>query len=363
MGVLDDLRVPVVQAPMAGGASTPALAAAVSEAGGLGFVAAGYLSAEAMAGQVAATRAATGRPFGVNLFAPGAGPADLAVVREYAERLAPEAAAAGVRLGAPAHDDDGYAAKLERLIADPVAVVSFTFGCPDASALQALKAAGAAVWVTVTSVDEARDAAAAGADALVVQGVEAGGHRGAWIDREDRVDLGLLALLQLVTSAVDVPLVATGGIATGAGIAAVLAAGAVAAQLGTAFLLCPEAGTSGAHRRALASGRPTGLTRAFSGRLARGIVNRWQETHGDGAPIAYPEIHHVTAPLRAHARRTGDAEALNLWAGEAYALAREAPAAEVIAALERDARDAAERLRRRLGRAASPHGGGSRHGR
>ncbi|MBA2638018.1 MAG: nitronate monooxygenase [Solirubrobacterales bacterium] len=348
MHVLDQLRVPIVQAPMAGGPSTPTLAAAVTEAGGLGFIAAGYRSPQAMAGDIAETRSATGRPFGVNLFAPGEGPADAGVVSRYVERLASEAASAGVELGAPIFNDDDYESKLKRLLDEPVAVVSFTFGCPETSAVHGLQSVGSSVWVTVTSAQEAEQAAAVGADALVVQGVEAGGHRGSFVDHDGRVDYGLLALLQLVRDAVDLPLVGTGGIATGAAIAAVLAAGAAAAQLGSAFMLCPEAGTSTAHRHALSSDRPTGLTRAFSGRLARGIVNRWQEAYSDAAPIAYPEIHYVTAPLRARARQAGDLDVINLWAGEAHALAREAPAAEVVAMLERDARDAAERLRRLL---------------
>ncbi len=348
MHVLDQLRVPIVQAPMAGGPSTPALAAAVSEAGGLGFIAAGYRSAQAMAGDIAETRSATGRPFGVNLFAPGEGPADARVVSRYVERLASESASAGVELGAPIFNDDGYESKLKCLLDEPVAVVSFTFGCPETSVVHRLQSVGSSVWVTVTSAQEAEQAAAVGVDALVVQGVEAGGHRGSFVDHDGRVDYGLLALLQLVRDAVDLPLVGTGGIATGAAIAAVLAAGAAAAPLGSAFMLCPEAGTSTPHRQALSSDCPTGLTRAFSGRLARGIVNRWQEAYSDAAPIAYPEIHYVTAPLRAHARQAGDPDGINLWAGEAHALAREAPAAEVIAMLERDARDATERLRRLL---------------
>jgi nitronate monooxygenase len=348
MHVLDELRVPIVQAPMAGGPSTPALAAAVSEAGGLGFVAAGYKSVQAMAGDIDATRSLTGRPFGVNLFAPGEGPSDPAIVGRYASRLAVEAARVGVALGAPTFNDDGYEDKLKRLLDEPVAVVSFTFGCPETSVVDALRSVGTSIWVTVTSAREAEQAAAAGADALVVQGAEAGGHRGSFVDRDGRADYGLLALLQLVGDSVERPLVATGGIATGAAVAAVLAAGAAAAQLGTAFMLCPEAATSAAHRRALASDRPTGLTRAFSGRLARGIVNRWQTAHSDAAPAAYPEIHHLTAPLRAHARQTGDPDAINLWAGEAHTLTRELPAAQVIEMLEHDARDAAARLHRRL---------------
>jgi nitronate monooxygenase len=338
--VLDQLSIPIVQAPMAGGPSTPALAAAVSEAGGLGFVAAGYKTADGLVEDMEATRALTRRPFGVNVFSPAPGPADPRTVQAYVTRLEPEATAAGVALGVARHDDDHYAAKLERLLADPPAVVSFTFGCPERDTVDRLHDAGISVWVTVTDPAEAERAAAVGADAVAVQGCEAGGHRGSFTDLPDRTDYGVLALLQLVRARVDVPLVAGGGVATGAGVAAVLAAGAAAAQVGTAFLRCPEAGTSAAHRRAVATSRPTALTRAFSGRLARGIVNRWLSEHSAAAPIAYPEIHHVTAPLRAHARQAGDEDVINLWAGEAHELARDLPAAEVVRRLADDAREA-----------------------
>ena len=349
--VLGELAVPIVQAPMAGGPSTPALAAAVSNAGGLGFVAAGYKTAVAMREDIARTRAATARPFGANVFVPGRRTADPAAVAAYAERLAAQAERAGVALGTPAFDDDAFDAKLAALQDERVAVVSFTFGCPPADVVDDLQRIGTAVWVTVTDVEEARAAEDAGADALVVQGVEAGGHRGSFVDRDDRVDYGLLALLELVSAQVALPLVATGAIATGEAVAAVLVAGAAAAQVGTAFMRCPEAATAAAHRAALASGRPTGLTRAFSGRLARGIVNRLQAEHTSAAPIAYPEIHHLTAPLRAHGRSVGDPDLVNLWAGQTHELAQDAPAAQIVARLDRDARraiaDAERKLRRR----------------
>ena len=333
---------------MAGGPSTPELAAAVCEAGGLGFVAAGYKTADAMWADVSAVRERTGRPFAVNVFSPAAEPAEPAVVDTYAARLRGEAERAGAELGAPRHDDDGYREKLELLLGAPPAVVSFTFGCPGAADVDALHEAGAEAWVTVTEPDEAEQAAAVGADALIVQGTEAGGHRGSFVDRPDRTDYGLLALLQLVRGRTELPMVATGGIATGAGVAAVLAAGAAAAQVGSAFMLCPEAGTSAAHREALATARPTGLTRAFSGRLARGIVNRLQAEHSADAPLAYPEVHYVTAPLRAAARAAGDGEAINLWAGEAHELVEARPAGEVVAGLARDAGVALDRARRRI---------------
>jgi nitronate monooxygenase len=196
-----------------------------------------------------------------------------------------------------------------------------------------------AVWATVTTPAEAHLAEVAGADALVVQGVEAGGHR-ATFDDTAPLDLGLLAALQLVGAASALPLVATGGLATGRAVGAVLVAGAAAAQLGTAFMLASEAATSPAHAAAVESDGATGLTRAFTGRTARGVVNRFQREHTDGAPLGYPDVHHVTAPLRAAARQRGDADGFHLWAGQAHALALELPAGELVRRLAADARAA-----------------------
>lgn len=327
-GTLSDLHVPIVLAPLAGGPSTPRLAAAVCEAGGLGFLASGYLTAGESASLIAQTRALTDRPFGVNLFVPGSA-ADPRVYADYVAALRADASALGSEPGEPRYSDDDWDRKLALLLDDPVAVVSFTFGCPSRETLRSFRQAGSQTWVTITSPREARLAAAAGADVLVVQGAEAGGHRASFEDRDDEPPYGLLALLQVVAGAVDLPLVATGAIATGGGLLAALAAGAGAAQIGTAFMLCPEAGTSAAHRAAIASDTPTELTRAFTGRLARGIRNRFLDDHR-GAPSAYPEIHYATAPIRRRARETGDAERINLWAGEAHSLARAEPAARVI---------------------------------
>jgi nitronate monooxygenase len=341
------LRVPIVQAPLAGGASTPALTAAVVDAGAFGFVAAGYKSAYALRDDIGATRALTAAPFGVNVFVPGR-PTARGRYERYIEALRDEADRQGVALGEPHFEDDGWDAKLMLLEDDPVAAVSFTFGCPPAEVVARLQAVGSTVWVTVTDVDEAQRAAAAGADVLIVQGIEAGGHRASFVDDEGAGEYGLLALLQLVGTHTDLPLVASGAIASGGAVAAVLCAGAQAAQLGTAFMRCPEAGTSPAHQTALAAPAPTRLTRAFTGRKARGIVNRFLSEHSEDAPVAYPEIHHVTAPLRAAGRAAGDADMINLWAGQAHELARDAPAAEVVAALAAEAGARLEAARRAL---------------
>lgn len=351
---LDQIAHPIVQAPMGGGPSTPALAAAVSGAGGPGFLAAGYKPPAEVRADIEGLRSLLPdeAPFGMNVFAPPGHGAGAAEVVAYAETLSGETERSDTAAGEPRWDDDSYAEKLELLCAERVPVVSFTFGCPSGEDVDRLHGAGAAAWVTATTPDETRAAREAGADAVIVQGLEAGGHRGGFDDSAPG-ELGLLALLQLVRSHVGdaLPLVATGGLATGRAIAAVLAAGATAAQLGTAFMLCPEAATPPAHRDAIAqSGAQTALTRAFTGRTARGIINRFQREHSGDAPSAYPEVHHLTAPLRAVARRRGDGDGFNLWAGQAHGLAEPVPAAELVARLADDARTALAAAGRRLDR-------------
>lgn len=342
--ILDHLAAPIVLAPLAGGPSTPQLAAAVSNAGGLGFLAAGYLSAPVVQDRLARTRIATSRPIGVNLFVPGT-PAAPKPVIAYAAMLTDDARQAGVALGPARFDDDDWGAKLGLLTTSPVEVVSFTFGCPDSDVTSRLHAVDSEVWVTVTTAAEARQAVQAGADVVVVQGAEAGGHRASFRDDpgQDLIDgLGLLSLLQLVGQAVDVPVVATGGIMTGSGVAATLAVGAAAAQLGTAFLRCPEAGTAAVYRQALAGDGATVMTRAFTGRLARGIRNRFIDQHNRDAPAAYPEVHHLTAPLRHAGRGTGDADLVNLWAGQTHQLGQDLAAGELVHRLAHDAQLALE---------------------
>ena len=285
--------------PLAGGPSTPELTAAVADAGAFAFLGAGYLSVDALSARLSATRRLTGRSFGVNLFVPGE-PTDPRIVAEYAARLGTEADRMGVSLGDPRFDDDGWDDKLALLLSDPVAVVSFTFGCPAAPVIDGLHRCGTEVWVTVTTLEEASAAEAAGVDVVVAQGVEAGGHRGTWRDDGATEEaLSLFALVQLVRASSSIPIVATGGIATGSAVAGVLAAGANAAALGTAFLLCPEAGTSEVHRAALTGSAPTSLTRAFTGRTARGIRNRMMCT----TPWHRPRIPRSTSSRRRCGRR------------------------------------------------------------
>ena len=344
------LQHPIIQAPLAGGPSTPELTAAVSNAGGLGFLAAGYKSAGQLREEIARTRELCESPFGVNLFWLAPRTVEAARLELYAERLATEAERYGVSLGEARFEDDALAAKLDVLDEERIAIVSFTFGCPTPETVERLHGRGSAVWVTVTDPEEATIAEGAGADALIAQGLEAGGHRGSFDDAAGGGELGLLALLRLLAHASALPLVASGGIGDGAGVAAVLTAGARAAQIGTGFLRSSEAATSAPHREALARPGTTALTRAFTGRRARGIVNRFLVEHEADAPAAYPHVHHLTSPVRAAARAAGDAEALNLWAGQTYGLTLELPAAELVRIWSRDALTALEEAGRRLGR-------------
>ena len=317
--MLPELQVPVVAAPMAGGPSTPELVRAVSGAGGLGVLAAGYKGAEQVAAEIAAV---AGVPFGVNLFVPGR-PSDPAPVRAYAGELQAE----GLPVGEPRWDDDGWDDKLAVVAGVPV--VTFTFGCPAPDVVRDLRAAGSAVVVTVTTPSEALRAG--DVDGLLLQGAEAGAHRGSWADDEDP-PLPLLDLLAACRT--DVPRWAAGGLMTAADVRRVLSAGAAAAVLGTAFLLCPEAGTSATHRAALQDPRydATALTRAFTGRTARGLVNGFLAAHRD-APRGYPEVHHLTRPMRQQAAASGDAERLHLWAGVGWQQCQELPAADLVRAL------------------------------
>ena len=323
--LLDLLRRRIVVAPMAGGATTTDLVIAAAGAGALGFLAAGYKTPAAMIAEMTAVRAATAEPFGVNVFVPGLPYPDAARLARYVGSLGPAAGDAG-------WDDDSFDGKIAALLADPPAVTSFTFGCPAAGIIQALQDAGSAVVVTVTNPAEAGLAVAAGPDALCVQGYEAGAHRGTFVnDDAPGRDHGLLSLIGEVAAVTGLPQIAAGGIMGPRQVRAVLAAGAVAAQCGTAFLRSPESGAHPAHKAALADPRYTAtvVTRAFSGRPARGLVNEFIVDHGN-APPAYPEINNATRPLRAAAAGAGDTERMSLWAGQGYRLATERPAGEII---------------------------------
>lgn len=329
---------PIVQAPMAGGVSVPQLTAAVSEAGGLGFLAAGYKTADGMYQEIKQLRGLTGRPFGVNVFMPQPEYAESGAVEVYAHQLAGEAAWYETELGDPdSARDDGYDAKLAVLLDNPVPVVSFHFGVPGREVLDRFRRAGTLTLVTATTAEEALAVERAGADAVIAQGVEAGGHQGTHRDlpENDGSGIGLLSLVAQIRETVRIPIVAAGGIMRGGQIAAVLAAGASAAQLGTAFLATPESGAPAVYKQALTNPlfARTELTRAFSGRPARGLVNRFLREHGPYAPAAYPELHHLTSPLRKAAAKAGDAQGMALWAGQGHRMARELPAGRLVEVL------------------------------
>jgi nitronate monooxygenase len=330
-------ELPIIQAPMAGGPSTPELTTAVSNAGGYGFVAAGYLSAEELHSAIVATRTLTGAPFGVNLFMPSE-PGDRSEISAYAVALQPEAERLGVALGDPRWEDDAYDAKLDVVRETHVHLVSFTFGCPTSETVDQLHRADVRVAVTVTSVIEAQIAVARGADLLAVQGTEAGGHQGSFVDLNPN-QRTLLSLLAEIRETTDVPLIGTGGIMTGRDAASVLDTGAMAVQLGTVLLCAPEAGTSFTYRQALLTGRyhDTILTRAYSGRFARGLTNRFALEHHEQAPQAYPEVHHLTRPLRSAATKAGDDSVPNLWAGTGWRQLTAEPAAEIVRRIAADA--------------------------
>jgi nitronate monooxygenase len=328
----DLVRHPVVQAPMAGGPSRAELAAAVSDAGGLGFLAAGYKQPAMVSDEIARTRELTDAPFGVNVFVPAAGPVTGPRLDGYLDELRRFAIGYGVELGPTAWHDDHWDEKVALLLERPVAVVSFAFGCPSRDVIAALQATGSRVVVTVTNADDAVVAATRGVDAVCAQGIEAGAHRGGFDDTPAHDHLGLDDLLASVLAATPLPVIAAGALMDGDDLARVVAGGAAAGQFGTAFLLAPESGTSRTHREALTDPAfdRTDLTRAFTGRRARGLVNRFMLEHLD-APSGYPQVNDATRPLRTEAVRRGDPHRTSLWAGTGWQRAAARPAAETVA--------------------------------
>lgn len=344
------LRHPIIQAPMAGGGDTPALVRAVSESGALGCIGATYLAPVQIAETARAVRTGTLRPFGINLFAPLPAPGMVPEQNLAMERVAPYYAELGLPPPEPPTIqklpfDDQIAVALE----SGASVFSFTFGLMPPEAITAVKSRGMFVMGTATTVEEALALKAAGVDAIVAQGSEAGGHRGTFIGEFERAMVGTMALVPQIADAAGIPVVASGGIMDGRGIAAALALGASAVQMGTAFLTCEEAGIPEAYKeRILAAGEhETRLTKAFSGRLARGIVNRFmvevERQDAASAILPFPLQNALTRPLRNAAAKEGRAEFLSLWAGQGTRLARRGPAAQLI---ERLAEETEKTLRR-----------------
>ncbi|WP_298511370.1 nitronate monooxygenase [uncultured Nocardioides sp.] len=330
----------VVAAPMAGGPTTPALVLAAVEAGSTGFLAGGYLTAEALAEQLALVRSGT-ESFGVNLFASTPVPVDQAAYAAYRTALLPLAEQYGVELpAAPVEDDDHWCDKVDVLIEAAPPWVSFTFGLPDDAAAAALRRAGCTLVQTVTSAAEARAASDAGMDALVVQSAEAGGHWGTFTPERPPARLSLGDLVGAVRATTPgVPMLAAGGTGTRNDVRAALAAGADAVAVGTALLLTPEAGTNQAHRAGLMSDRGAPVTtHAFSGRPAGGLPNAFLAEYDGRAPLGYPALHHLTGPIRRAAAAQANPEHVNLWAGTGYRHATARPAAELLRELAGESR-------------------------
>jgi nitronate monooxygenase len=330
-----DLRLPVVAAPMAGGPSTPELVAAVSNTGGLGVLAGGFTTADALAESLVAARALSSGPIGVNLFVPQPTPTNTDELTAYAAALSSEAEHYGVALGEPRHSDDGWDAKLGAVYDLKPELLSFTFGLPSADELTRIKGAGITVAAGVTSLAEASAAADLGFDVLIVQGPKAGGHSFIFDGRAPAPTQPLNELLTSITGQCQLPVVAAGGLATAADLTSALHAGAVAGQFGTAFLLADEAGTKAVHRAALTDPdfAETSVTRAFTGRYARGLRNRFIDEHDHQAVAGFPNVFYLAGPVLAAAAMSGDPQGTSLWAGTEFRQASAAPAADIVAAL------------------------------
>lgn len=335
------LHAPVLLAPMAG-ACPPALSASVANAGGMGACGALLMAPEAIGKWAADFRAQSNGGFQMNLWipdpAPHRDPDAEAAMRAFLGAWGPEV---------PAEDGDGalpdFEAQCDAMLAAGPAVISSIMGVYPQAFVEAMKARGISWFATVTTVDEAGQAVAAGADAVIAQGAEAGGHRGAFeaVDAA-RKAVGLFALLPAIVDAVDVPVIATGGIADARGIAAALMLGASAVQIGTGFLRCPEAGIAAPWADALAATTPerTILTRGFSGRTGRSIATdyvRALEAEGAPAPAPYPVQRGLTARMRAEAAKAGDLHRMQAWAGQSARLAQDIPASELVTELWQEA--------------------------
>lgn len=323
---------PIIGAPMAGGTTTPELAAAVARAGGFPFVAGGYLTAEALAPLVTRMRETT-ETFGVNLFAPNPVPIDRGAFDAFASALEPVAADHGVGVDPePVEDDDHYDEKVDFLIDNPVPLVSMTFNIPTAEVVDRLHSVGTQVVATVTTAAEARTAAERGVDALIVQGPRAGGHSGTADPTRPIEDRSTPDLVRDVLAEVDLPVAAGGGVDGADAVDELLQAGASAVVVGTLLLLSDEAGTAATHRAALQSEdfTETQLTRAFTGRPARALVNDFVRKFDPIAVDAYPAVHHLTKTFRAHAKKNDDPQGLHLWAGTGYRSARTGSAETIV---------------------------------
>ena len=339
--MFDRLQMPIIQAPMLG-ATTETIAIAVSQAGGLGSYAGAGSNPQQLSAGIARIRAATDRPFAVNLFAQAPADPDADEVREAMARLVPWRERYGLPAQAiPNQWAEPFAPQMAALIEAAPPAASFTFGLPSAEQVARLKARGTFVIGTATNVAEARAWGQLGADAICAQGLEAGGHRGTFMGDAVEGGIGTLSLVRTIRAALDLPVIAAGGITDGAGIAAALALGAEAVQIGTAYLLSDEVTVNAPWRQALESvgDDATRLTRAISGRYARGIENDFMRALRplEREVPAYPVQNALTQELRAAAAKAGSPDVLSLWAGQSVRLARKGAAADITRDLWRDA--------------------------
>jgi nitronate monooxygenase len=316
------IDLPIIQAPMAG-VQGSAMAVAVSEAGGLGSLPCAMLPATSLKSELALIQSQTTRPYNVNFFCHVQSRPDAAVDAAWRALLEPYYAELGV--DALAHGAGTSRRPFDRVTAEIIGefrpkIISFHFGLPEPSLLAFVRSWGAKILSSATTIEEARWLSSNGADAIIAQGLEAGGHRGSFLTNDTEAQMGTFALLPQVVRAVNIPVIAAGGIADARGVSAALTFGAIAAQVGTAYLLCSEATTSAVHRNALASeqARHTVVTNVFSGRPARGIVNRLIREAGPMSSIvpAFPHAASAVAPLRAKAESMGSADFSPLWAGQ-----------------------------------------------
>jgi nitronate monooxygenase len=350
------IEYPIIQAPMAGGPTTPDLVAAVSAAGALGSFGHAYTAADGMRADAAAVRTRTPRPFNLNLFvAPVGGEAPLDQQRTAIAAVRPlfEEHSLPVPERVPPPYAPDLATQVEAVCDLRPAVCTIHLGELSPAVLARIRGLGIRLGAAATSVREARHLEGLGADFIIAQGGEAGGHRGTFLGPWEQAMTGTLALVRQIVCAVRVPVVAAGGIMDGAGVAAVLALGAQAAQLGTAFVVCPESGAPATHKKAIVDmdGDETTMTRAFSGKPARGIRNRFTElAEREGWPLLpFPAHAKLTAPLRQASARAGSPDLFSAWSGQAGSLARPLPAAELVRALVDEAREVIDHLRRVAG--------------
>ncbi|WP_066912270.1 NAD(P)H-dependent flavin oxidoreductase [Mycobacterium interjectum] len=326
------MSIPLVAAPMSGGPTTPAMVSAATRAGALGMLAAGYKTVAAVEAELEKVRAA-GIPFGINLFAPNPLPVDPDSYRAYAAIVQQDADQFGLTLPMePIEDTDRFDEKIALLLDKPVPMVSFTFGIPSRDVIAALRRADTIVVQTVTTPDEAALAHEAGVDMLAVQAAAAGGHSGTLSPHRPLTPVPIVDLVKQVAARVPLPIMAAGGLATPAAVAEVIRAGAMAAVVGTVLLRATESGASATHRAALTDPAytETVITRAFTGRPARGLRNAFIDAHEAQAPLGYPAIHHLTTGMRKAAAAAGKPDYIHLWAGTGYRHATAEPATDIL---------------------------------